>query len=433
MLARTLEAGRRPARARRSGPLVVLALAALAAITVPACGDERLGPRRGDGARAASSASSRRRRWRTTDLDRMGEGQVGHAAHLPALGSDRSDRGRRRLRLRAPSTPSCSARPRTGSTCCRSSSAPRTGSPDARRVKACDSTARPTRRARRRRSTPGSEFVAAAVERYGPGGALWAENPDVDPRARSAIWQIWNEQNSPTFYQPRARRRRATQACSARRRAAIRARDPEADGGARAACSARRCEGSRRRFTAWEYLRQLYEIRRRPTASTASRCTPTRRTMRARSSCRSELMRDEVERAGDDDAEPLDHRGRLGLERSAEPARSRAPRVRRDELTEAFDYFLDKRARVEHRGRSPGTRGATPPTIDVCDWCGGSGLFAADSLDEPEARLGARSPRLPAAAESDAPPAIAGRMTTVSESATAVSRPSSTRTSSSLR
>ena len=39
------------------------------------------------------------------------------------------------------------------------------------------------------------------VDRYGPDGELWKTHPDVDP-VPVATWQIWNEQNSPTFYQP---------------------------------------------------------------------------------------------------------------------------------------------------------------------------------------------------------------------------------------
>ena len=46
------------------------------------------------------------------------------------------------------------------------------------------------------------QFVAAAVERYGPGGSFWAERPDL-PAAPIRDWQIWNEQNSPPFYRPR--------------------------------------------------------------------------------------------------------------------------------------------------------------------------------------------------------------------------------------
>ena len=45
-------------------------------------------------------------------------------------------------------------------------------------------------------------FVHAAVARFGPGGAFWAQNPDLsyDP---VRYWQIWNEENSPDFWAPK--------------------------------------------------------------------------------------------------------------------------------------------------------------------------------------------------------------------------------------
>lgn len=41
-------------------------------------------------------------------------------------------------------------------------------------------------------------FLAQAVQRYGPQGTFWAENPTV-PRAPLRTWQIWNEQNFKYF------------------------------------------------------------------------------------------------------------------------------------------------------------------------------------------------------------------------------------------
>ena len=45
------------------------------------------------------------------------------------------------------------------------------------------------------------DFVDQLVERYGPDGDLWTAHPELD-RVPVRSWQIWNEQNSPTFYQP---------------------------------------------------------------------------------------------------------------------------------------------------------------------------------------------------------------------------------------
>lgn len=43
-----------------------------------------------------------------------------------------------------------------------------------------------------------SNFVKAAVARYGPNGTFWAENPAV-PKRPIRTWQIWNEENFKYF------------------------------------------------------------------------------------------------------------------------------------------------------------------------------------------------------------------------------------------
>jgi len=70
-------------------------------------------------------------------------------------------------------------------------------------------------------------FLAAAVDRYGPGGVFWTLNPTLPERPIRA-WQIWNEQNSPGFYQPRPDVSDYAALLSAAS-AGIRAEDPEAE------------------------------------------------------------------------------------------------------------------------------------------------------------------------------------------------------------
>jgi polysaccharide biosynthesis protein PslG len=45
-------------------------------------------------------------------------------------------------------------------------------------------------------------FARAAAERYGPNGAFWDAHPEL-PYVPIQSWQIWNEQNSPFFFEPR--------------------------------------------------------------------------------------------------------------------------------------------------------------------------------------------------------------------------------------
>lgn len=51
------------------------------------------------------------------------------------------------------------------------------------------------------------EFVAAAVDRYGPGGTYWrspyrTQFPGGAPPPRIKTWQLWNEQNGPKHFHP---------------------------------------------------------------------------------------------------------------------------------------------------------------------------------------------------------------------------------------
>ena len=55
------------------------------------------------------------------------------------------------------------------------------------------------------RDRPYAEFAAAMVQRYGPKGTFWTENPQI-PKVPVRMWQIWNEPNLPAYWpQPFAR------------------------------------------------------------------------------------------------------------------------------------------------------------------------------------------------------------------------------------
>jgi hypothetical protein len=95
-----------------------------------------------------------------------------------------------------------------------------------------------------------SGFLRTLVDRYGPGGGLWA---DATARLPIRSWQIWNEPNFLLFWRPRpsapdyARMLRTSAA-------AIRAADP----GARiVAAGLAPVEGG---MLPWTFLRKLYEV-----------------------------------------------------------------------------------------------------------------------------------------------------------------------------
>ncbi len=98
-----------------------------------------------------------------------------------------------------------------------------------------------------------ASFVGAAVDRYGRGGEFWAEHPRL-PREPITAWQIWNEQNSKTFYRPGPTVKGYAKLLDDAA-AAIRSRDRRADvvlGGMA------ELAGSRKATTASSYLAGLY-------------------------------------------------------------------------------------------------------------------------------------------------------------------------------
>ena len=100
------------------------------------------------------------------------------------------------------------------------------------------------------------EFVGAAVDRYGRGGVFWSEHPELR-RMPIRAWQIWNEQNSKSFYAPKPRVKRYAKLLDAAARA-IRSRDRKADvilGGMA------ELAGSRKAVPGHEYLHDLYDRR----------------------------------------------------------------------------------------------------------------------------------------------------------------------------
>lgn len=69
------------------------------------------------------------------------------------------------------------------------------------------------------------DYLTAAVDRYGPGGEFWLENPLV-PQRPVTVWQIWNEPNAFTNWaKPKAKEYGRLLALSAK---TVRAADPSA-------------------------------------------------------------------------------------------------------------------------------------------------------------------------------------------------------------
>ena len=239
-----------------------------------------------------------------------------------------------------------------------------------------------------------SGFAAALEARYGPGGEFWtesgADNPALAPRP-IRTWQIWNEQNSPSFYRPRPDVRTYARLLD-RARNAIVAGDP----GARIVLGGMfgTPRGARRpALAAWTYLRKLYAVRgaRRDFDGVAPH--PYAGKM-GKVKAQLDRFRREIEAVGDRQAglwvtelgwasggppSPL-NRGRAGQAKS---------------LRRAFSYLRSKRRELKIENVDWYSWRDVPATgPSICEWCPKSGLVTETLEAKPALRAFARFTRV---------------------------------------
>jgi len=226
-------------------------------------------------------------------------------------------------------------------------------------------------------------FLTAAVQRYGPQGSFWAENPGV-PRRPLRTWQIWNEQNFKYFVaRPNPVEYGKLLKLSA---ATIKAADPGAKlmlGGmfARPGEATHKIKPPQAYFAA-DFLQQMYEktpgikskfqgVALHPYTSNYRRLMPY-----------IEEFRD-VLTANHDAGKPLwiTELGWSSDRKAANDSFAKGPHGQVTQLKGAFSLLRANQAKWRLRGVywfsiEDGTPGA-------CNFCGGSGLFGAGFVPKP--------------------------------------------------
>ena len=222
-------------------------------------------------------------------------------------------------------------------------------------------------------------FLREAIGRYGPNGSFWTLNPLV-PKKPIEIWQIWNEQNSPSFYKPKPNVKKFAKLLKASDEA-ISATDPSAEvilGG----MFGTPLGGQKPGISAWKFLRKLYDIKGakgdfdgvapHPYASQLSNVRAQveliREEMKAGGDRNAELWVTEVGWASDGPANPL-NKGENGQAR---------------QLKELYQFFINKRGPWNVETVDWYSWRDNPDTnAGLCEWCAYSGLFTEDLTAKP--------------------------------------------------
>jgi len=218
-------------------------------------------------------------------------------------------------------------------------------------------------------------FLGAAVRRYGPGGQFWSLHPALSPSPITA-WQIWNEENSPGFFQPQPdvdAYATLLQAASD----AIRGQDPEARivlGGLFRYPLGGRKGGIR----ATDYLRGLYAHPGIDAAFDGVAIHPYAARMRSVTK-QVERMVKVVREAGDTQAGIWVTEIGWASGGKRNPL-NRGPRGQAQRLTDAFDYFVKKRRQLGIKAVLWYAWRDVSAQDSRCKWCARSGLFRVGSL-----------------------------------------------------
>lgn len=213
-----------------------------------------------------------------------------------------------------------------------------------------------------------SDFLTAAAKRYGPGGSFWAAHPQL-PRRPIRDWQVWNEQNSPSFFRPKPSPKRYAKLLASAARA-IRGVDRGAEiivGGMFGTPLGGRKPG----ISAPKFLSRLLSVRGARRSFDGVGVHPYAARLRG---VRGQIdrIRRELRAAGDPRAELW--LTELGWASSG-PKRNplvRGPRGQAKRLQQAFKLFRNKR-RAWHL-KTVIWYAWRDTNVPICEWCPGAGL-----------------------------------------------------------
>jgi hypothetical protein len=221
-------------------------------------------------------------------------------------------------------------------------------------------------------------FMADLVRRYGPNGTFWAENPSI-PQKPIRAWQIWNEQNSASFYEPTPNVKAYAKLVDAAHDA-ISSVDPKGEvilGGMFGTPQ----KGRKPSIFAWRFLDKLYTIKGARKDFDGVGIHPYAGQM-TKVVQQTELMIDSIKQAHDKNVETWITE--LGWASSGpnnplvKGSQGQAAR-----LKDAFKYFLKNRRKFNTQTVVWYSWRDNNSGEGLCEWCAGSGLLKASGGEKP--------------------------------------------------
>lgn len=220
-------------------------------------------------------------------------------------------------------------------------------------------------------------FVRAAVDRYGATGSFWIENPTI-PKLPIKAWQIWNEQNSRTFFAPKATPKLYAKLLGAAADS-IRAGDPSADivlGGMP------QLQGSRKATPGSDYLADFYDIKGVTTDFDGVGIHPYGSTV-GKVAGQVDLFTDEIKSAHDKQASLWVTEIGAGSATGGNPL-NRGKSGQAKLVTDSYKYFGKQRKKLDIE--TVVWFSYMDSQISICDWCKSSGLLTKSGKEKPSWR-----------------------------------------------
>jgi hypothetical protein len=225
------------------------------------------------------------------------------------------------------------------------------------------------------------DFLSEAARRYGPGGEFWAANPGIDPQPITT-WQVWNEQNSSSYYEPKPSPKEYAELLRLSDEA-LSDIDSSADillGGMFAT------PGRRQSIYSWRFVKKLYKqkgAKRHFDAIALHPYSPNLAGIRDQI----ELVRKQLKKVGEAGTPLWITELGWGSAGTKEDELIKSQAGQKKMLKKAFNLFLDRRAKWDikrlfwYTWRDPNN--PSDPVGVVCKWCASAGLFDSNLDPKP--------------------------------------------------